>query len=101
MKIVEYKLHLNDNGIGMKIPYFIIDGGYFPDGNKLIGLMDNSKEYFQPVTTKNGGALIEYTVAELITRQQTLGMKDAEGEEMSNEEIATFITAWCSNKGIE
>jgi hypothetical protein len=42
--IVEYKLHRNQQGNKI-IPFFIIDGGYFPDGNKSVGIVANDGSY--------------------------------------------------------
>jgi len=40
MKIVEYKLRVLVRGHGKTAPLFIIDGGYWPIGDTLIGIAD-------------------------------------------------------------
>ena len=62
--IVEYKLHVNERRNKI-IPFFIKDGGYYVDGNKLVGHTVNDGSYI-PST------LVVLDNAALITRLTNL-----------------------------
>ena len=91
--IVEYKLHRNQQG-NKFIPSFIINGGYFPDGNKLVGIAVNDGSYI-PET------LVVLDRAALITRLANLGYKIFNTETNEDvlataEEIETIVDTWIS-----
>jgi|TARA_R100000656_G_scaffold61575_1_gene47583 hypothetical protein len=91
--IVEYKLHRNQQGNKI-IPFFIIDGGYFVDGNKLVGIAVNDGSYI-PET------LVVLDRAALITRLTNLGYKIFNTETNEDvlataEEIETIVDTWIS-----
>ena len=89
--IVEYKLHRNRQG-NMFIPYFIKDGGYFGDGNKLVGHTVNDGSYI-PST------LVVLDKAALITRLTNLGyiIRDDDTERSATaEEIEAHVDAFIS-----
>ena len=65
--IVEYKMHRSKQGNKI-IPLFIEDGGYYVDGNKLVGYTVNDGSYI-PET------LIVLDKAALITRLTNMGHK--------------------------
>ncbi len=78
--IVEYKLHVNERRNKI-IPFFIKDGGYFRDGNKLVGHTVDNESYI-PST------LVVLDKAALITRLTNSGytIRNPETEE---EDLAT------------
>ena len=89
--IVEYKLHRNERG-NMIIPFFIKDGGYYVDGNKLVGHTVNDGSYI-PST------LVVLDKAALITRLTNLGYKIRveETERLATaEEIEAHVDAFIS-----
>ena len=89
--IVEYKLHRNERG-NMIIPFFIKDGGYYVDGNKLVGHTVNDGSYI-PST------LVVLDKAALITRLTNLGYKIRveETERLATaEEIEAAVDAFIS-----
>ena len=91
--IVEYKLHRNQQG-NKFIPSFIVDGGYFPDGNKSVGIAVNDGSYI-PET------LVVLDRAALITRLTNQGYKirNLETDEYvlaTAEEIETDVDTWIS-----
>ena len=100
-KIVEYKLHRIADG-KLVTPGFISDGGYFSNGEKLIGIVDTSLGFYIPQTTKDNAnaELVEYTRAELIALIQGTGFKDADMVDMSAEDIAIMVNAWCDARSI-
>jgi hypothetical protein len=89
--IVEYKLHRNRQG-NMFIPYFIKDGGYFGDGNKLVGHTVNDGSYI-PST------LVVLDKAALITRLTNLEyniMENGTARSATAEEIEAHVDAFIS-----
>lgn len=105
MKAVEYKLHRTNEG-AMITPPFISDGGYFENGNKFIGAMDDTEKYYTPETNKDNpnSDLVEYSKTELITHMQSVGIKGTnEGMEsaLTSEEIATLVGNWCDERYID
>ncbi len=89
--IVEYKMHRNKQGNKI-IPFFIADGGYYVDGNKLVGHTVNDGSYI-PET------LIVLDRAALITRLTNMGYKVLDnGTERSAtaEEIEADVDAFIS-----
>ena len=87
----------------LKTPYFIDDGGYFPDGTKFIGIVNENTECYVPVTSKEDASvdLTELTRAELVTKVQNKGMNDVEGNPRTSEEIETHVNSWCDNRNVE
>ena len=91
--IVEYKLHVNERGNKI-IPFFIKDGGYYRDGNKLVGHTVDNESYI-PET------LIVLDKAALLTRLTSLGYtvidngadRLATAEEIEAE-VDTFISKY-------
>ena len=89
--IVEYKLHRNERG-NMIIPLFIEDGGYFVDGNKLVGHTVNDGSYI-PST------LVVLDKAALITRITNMGYTvrvDEIVRSATAEEIEAHVDAFIS-----
>jgi len=89
--IVEYKMHRSKQGNKI-IPLFIKDGGYFTDGNKLVGHTVNDGSYI-PET------LIVLDRAALITRLTDSGYSSVKGGEdvlATAEEIETDVDAFIS-----
>ena len=92
--IVEYKFHRNRQGNKFK-PYFIKDGGYFKDGDKLVGHTVDDGSYI-PET------LVVLDRAALITRLTNLGWTVEEGKDnrlATAEEIETAVDAFISKYG--
>ena len=89
--IVEYKMHVNKQGNKI-IPYFIKDGGYFSDGNKLVGHAVDNGSYIH-------STLIVLDRAALITRLTNLGYTVRENSEerlATAEEIETTVDNFIS-----
>ena len=89
--IVEYKMHVNKQG-NLITPFFIADGGYYVDGNKLVGHTVNDGSYI-PET------LIVLDRDALITRVTNSGYKvfDNGTERLATaEEIETAVDAFIS-----
>lgn len=103
MAYLKYKLHRTDRG--MKAPAWIEDGGYFgdPDTHELIGYSadEANREYYIPDTVTS------FTQAELIAHVQDIHSRypmtkindDGTETTMTNEEIATQVTNWCTSRG--
>lgn len=96
MTIIEYKLHPIPQG-GMKIPDFVIDGGYWqnPDDYTLIGTVPDGVEYYVPDT------LTTYTLAELQARQRAIHaiypMKVGpaiDADDMTDDQVNAAVKAW-------
>ena len=93
--IVEYKLHRNERG-NMIIPFFIKDGGYFVDGNKLVGHTVDNESYI-PST------LVVLDKAALITRLTNSGytIRDNDTERSATaEEIEAAVDAFISKHDV-
>jgi hypothetical protein len=91
--IVEYKMHRNKQGNKI-IPFFIADGGYYVDGNKLVGHTVNDGSYI-PET------LIVLDRDALITRVTNSGYKvynpdTNEYDSGTAEEIEAHVDAFIS-----
>ena len=89
--IVEYKFHRNRQG-NKFIPYFIKDGGYFKDGDKVVGHTVDDGSYI-PET------LVVLDREALITRLTNLGWTVVEGKGnrlATAEEIETVVDAFIS-----
>jgi len=78
----------------MRCPPWIEDGGYFQNGDELIGWTPDeaNREYYVPDT------VIEYTQAELVTYVQGLTILDEDGNEMSDADVETMVNDWCSTR---
>ena len=89
--IVEYKMHRSKQGNKI-IPLFIEDGGYYVDGNKLVGYTVNDGSYI-PET------LIVLDRDALITRLTNSGYTIGDSEEgrlATAEEIEADVDAFIS-----
>lgn len=89
--IVEYKLHKKEK------PYFIEDGGYFPDStnpHKRIGVTEDDACCYIPLTT-----LVELTNAQLITRVEGLSLEDPMGNALTTQEKTDMANDWLTEKG--
>lgn len=89
--IVKYKL---DNG---KIPDYISDGGYFPDGDYLIGIADNLDEETKAkltILTKDEleTHIKRQPMTEVVTRELTDADKIALNEKFCTEKKVTVAT---------
>ena len=104
MAYLKYKLHMTSKG--MMTPPWIEDGGYFvdPDTHEMIGYSadEADREYYIPDT------VTEYTQSELITYVQgihsrypmkNLGDDGVTETNMTDEEVAAYVTNWCSFRG--
>ena len=101
MTIYEYVLE--DAGAGFTCPPWIDDGGYWLDGDNMIGVRDDTN-----VSTVPDGA-ISFTSSELEARQLALHaitpmLKRGEGAEgtmieMTNAEVSAQVQAWVTSKG--
>jgi hypothetical protein len=87
--IVEYKFHRNRQG-NKFIPYFIKDGGYFKDGDKLVGHTVDDGSYI-PET------LVVLDREALITRLTNLGWTVGIDKRLATaEEIETAVDTFIS-----
>lgn len=86
--ILEYKMERTAQGL--KTPAWIEDGGYFQKGKTFIGWSPNvaHREYLIP------DIATELTSAELVQRTQILGIKDIEGNNLTNTEVEALINDW-------
>lgn len=89
---LKYKLHMTEKG--MRCPPWIEDGGYFKNGDELIGWTPDeaNREYYVPDT------VTEYTQVELVAYVQGLTMFDEDGNEMSDADVETMVNDWCSTR---
>ena len=89
---LKYKLHMTEKG--MRCPPWIEDGGYFQNGDELIGWTPDeaNREYYVPDT------VTEYTQVELVAYVQGLTMLDEDGNEMSDADVETMVNDWCSTR---
>ena len=87
-KIVEYMMH------GKDTPYFIVDGGYYWNNEKMVGVTKDDSQCFVPTTTKDGGELVEFiTRYDLKIYLDTLNLKDIDGNLINTEsEADRFFT---------
>jgi hypothetical protein len=79
--IVEYKFHRTQDG-RHSVPTFIIDGGYFIEGNKLVGIAANDGSYI-PST------LVVLDKAALITKLTNIGYTMFDADEPNERRLAT------------
>jgi hypothetical protein len=95
--IVEYKFHRIKGGKGrVFVPSFIIDGGYFEEGNKYVGIAANDGTYI-PST------LVVMDRASLITKLTRIGYTIRDGFEnrlATAEEIETTVDDFISTRNI-
>ena len=97
--IIEYML-IREAGKKLA-PSWVEDGGYFsdPDNSTLIGWSPDlaNRDYYVP------DSVTELTRAELKTRVKAIDaiypMLDADGNEMSDEDIDARVDAWCDAHG--
>ena len=100
MIILEYKLDASPEG--MRCPPWIDDGGYWLNGNKMVGVTRDNPEFHIPST------VLRLTSAELITRQLAIHaitpmMKHTDDPidtpvEMTDAEVTTAIQDWVASK---
>ena len=100
MTIYEYKLDATAEG--MMCPPWIDDGGYFSNGNKMVGVTRDNPEFHIPSTA------ISFTSAELESRQLAIHavtpmMKEGatpsdDMVEMTDAEVSTQVQAWVTSK---
>ena len=89
--IVEYKMHRNEQGNKIT-PYFIMDGGYYGIGNKLVGHTLDNDSYI-PST------LVVLDKAALITRLTNMSytvMENHVSRLATAEEIEAHVDAFIS-----
>ena len=95
--IVEYKFHRVKGGRGrISVPSFIVDGGYFKDGNKYVGIAANDGTYI-PST------LVVMDRASLITKLTNIGYTirdDLEDRLATAEEIEATVDTFISEHDI-
>ena len=95
--IVEYKFHRVKNGRGRtSVPSFIVDGGYFSEGSKYVGIVANDGTYI-PST------LVVLDRAALITKLTNIGYTIPDGLEgrlATAEEIETAVDTFISEHDI-
>ena len=101
MTIYEYVLE--DAGAGFTCPPWIDDGGYWLDGENMIGVRDDTN-----VSTVPDGA-ISFTSAELEARQLAIhavtpmmkigDMPSDPMIEMTDAEVSTQVQTWVTSKG--
>ena len=96
--IVEYKFHRAKDGKGRtSVPSFIVDGGYFSEGSKYVGIAANDGTYI-PET------LVVMDRAALITKLTNIGYKIFDGSEerrlATAEEIETIVDDFISEHDI-
>ena len=97
--IVEYKFHRVKSGKGRtSVPSFIVDGGYFSEGNKYVGIAANDGTYI-PET------LVVLDRAALITKLTNIGYTIPDGTERKGrlataEEIETAVDTFISEHDI-
>jgi histidinol-phosphate/aromatic aminotransferase/cobyric acid decarboxylase-like protein len=98
--IVEYKFHRVKSGKGRtSVPSFIVDGGYFSEGSKYVGIAANDGTYI-PET------LVVLDRAALITKLTNIGYtipenpENPEGRLATAEEIETAVDNWISEHDI-
>ena len=97
--IVEYKFHRVKGGKGRtSVPSFIVDGGYFKEGNKYVGIAANDGTYI-PET------LVVLDRAALITKLTNIGYtvldpENIEGRLATAEEIEATVDNWISKHDI-
>ena len=91
--IVEYEFILKEDG-RTSVPTFIVDGGYFSEGNKLVGIAANDGTYI-PST------LVVLNKAALITKLtnmewQTFNNSNGEYSDATAEEIEAYVDTFIS-----
>jgi hypothetical protein len=92
MQIVEYKLDAGPSGL--VTPYWVTDGGQFPDDDHtLIGKVADS-----PRRQKVPDTVLRLTAAELQTRVAGIHARypyrDTTGTELTSAEVAAMVAAW-------
>ena len=95
--IVEYKFHRVKGGKGRtSVPSFIVDGGYFSEGSKYVGIAANDGTYI-PST------LVVLDRAALITKLTNIGYTIRDGLEdrlATAEEIEATVDTFISEHDI-
>lgn len=88
-KVVRYLLEADGS-----VPIFIENGGYFLLGEELVGLTIDSSKRHVPST------LIQLSRAELKTRAFSLGLKDFEGNFLTEQQVSDKIDGFLTELGL-
>lgn len=83
--VVEYKLHAG------QIPYFIQDGGHFPNNGKLIGLTHDDVDCYVPSEPE----LVTFAAkADFQTYVAALTLSSIDGSELTEQQKLDLAEAW-------
>lgn len=95
--IVEYKLDAGPQG--MVTPYWVKDGGYYPDPDKftLVGwTLDAPREFKVPDTVL---VLTKETLTQrVLDINSRYPAKDQEGNDLTTEQITLMVSNWYDSK---
>lgn len=84
-RVVEYKMH------GNEIPYFIENGGHFPNDGKLIGVTKDDHDCYIPLA----GLLVLESKEELASYVEgSLDLVDVKGVALSSEQKIELANSW-------
>jgi hypothetical protein len=97
-QVFEYRLHMTKRGVDH--PDWIIDGGYFWDGQTYVAVIESNRNYYVPDT------LIELSKRDLLDRliriqhdesitEQQVG---ADSQPLTDDELSDFVDTWWSHK---
>ena len=102
MRVVEYKLEWKPGNF-KEAPDYIRDGGYWPNGKSLVGVipLEEDLDYYIP-----SDAITELSLEQLITRcvaeQKNPGswdrQTDSEGNVLTDEQLTDEVTDWWNEK---
>ena len=80
-------MHKNNNN-NLVTPYFISNGGYFPNEGEIIGVTEDDSVVYIPDT------LTILSESEFVDYIKTLSLKNEEGIELSLEEKEQLANDW-------
>ena len=92
--ICKYKMH-KDNNHNLITPYFISDGGYFPNKGEMIGVTEDDEEVYVPKTVE------KLTNEEFITYAKNLVTSlNAQGDnvELSDADKEAILNQWLKDR---
>ena len=89
-KVVRYLLEADGT-----VPICIEDGGYFMVGEELVGITVDASKRHVPST------LIQLSRTDLVNRAISIGMKDFEGNVLTNQQIQALIDAFLTERGLQ
>lgn len=90
--ILEYKMDMGP--AGMHTPYWVADGGYFPnpDNYTMLGWSPDVREYKIPDSVVK--LTNEQVVARMLSIHNSNPYRDTDGNMMTTQQVTDMVNAW-------